>query len=486
MDLQQLDTISTLEQLHNRKMSSVESLTYFLERIERHNTAVNAVVTKDIEQAMAKAKAADEARANGESIGRLHGLPMTIKDTFEVVGMTATAGANSLKYHHPNQDSVVARRLQDAGAIIFGKTNTPPYAMDVQTYNDLFGVTNNPWNLAHTAGGSSGGSAAALAAGFTTLEMGSDIGGSIRTPAHFCGVYGHKPTHGVVPMHGHIPGPLGTKGHPDLAVAGPLGRSAKDLALGLSLIAGSDSLNATGWQLKLPKPRHHKLSDFRIAVWLDDENCSVDSEVIQVLETAVSTLITVGAQIKEAKPAELNEILGIYYTLLASFTGASLPKSVYQQYAEVKNDLASYQAKFDLPDAFLTHVAGRTASHRQWLGANEKRAKMQYQLQAFFNEFDVLLTPVTPMAAPLHNNEGSMEARKVLINGEKRPYVDHFPWIALATMAGLPATSAPIGFTKSGLPVNIQIIGPYLEDYTPIKFAELLAKTHGGAKFPNL
>ncbi len=486
MDLNHIDTVTLLNMREEGSISSVELLTHFLDRIEKHNTAVNAVVTLNIDQAMEKAKAADEATARGESWGKLHGLPMTIKDTFEVIGMKATAGATELADYYPTAETGVVEKLHQAGAIIFGKTNTPPFAMDVQSYNELFGVTHNPWHGDHTAGGSSGGSAAALASGFTTLEMGSDIGGSIRTPAHFCGVYGHKPTHNIVSLHGHIPGPPGTKGQPDLAVGGPLGLSANDLALGLSVVAGPDPLHRVGWQLRLPQPRHQKLSDFRVAVWLDDEVCPVDKEMLGVFETAVSSLESTGAKVKRTRPAEMKEILAIYYTLLASFTGAGIPKPIYEHYASVKKDLKAYQEKYDLPVEFLTHVAGRTASHRQWLGANEQRAKMQYRLRDFFKEYDVLLTPVTPMTAPPHNSEGPMEARQIVINGQKRPYVDHFPWIALATMAGLPATSAPVGFTKAGLPVNLQIIGPFLEDYTTIKFAELLSEKHGGAVFPKL
>ena len=485
-NLHEKNTIELVDMLRSKQVSSVELLQHFVSRIEQYDTAVNAIVATDLDRAMTRAKAADDALARGESWGALHGLPMTIKDTYELVGMTTTAGARSMVDYRPTQDADAVRRLKDAGAIIFGKTNTPPYAMDVQTYNAMFGVTNNPWNLEHTSGGSSGGSAAAVAAGYSTIEVGSDIAGSIRTPAHYCGVYGHKPTHGIISLHGHIPGPPGTKSQPDLAVGGPIARSAEDLALGLSILAGADTLKSKGWQLHLPQPRHQSLKDYRVAVWLDDETCQVDVEMRTVLETAVSSLKDAGVNVTETKPVSMKGVLNIYYTLLASITGSSMPKGQYEALLGMKGDYSAIQAQYDLPGEYLVHIGGLVATHRQWLGANARRAKMQYQLEQFFEQFDVLLCPVTPTTAPVHNNKGQLEERKIIINGQKRPYVDQFPWIALATMAGLPATSAPVGISSNGLPVNMQIIGPYLEDYTPIKFAELLAVAHDGIQYPDM
>lgn len=477
IELNGLDTIDLVEAIQARDVSAVELLTHVQERVERLNPTINAMVQVDFEAAMARAKSADFDLANGKSWGALHGLPITLKDCWQVAGFRATAGAVELRNYRPKTNAPTVQKLLDAGAIIYGKTNTPPFAMDVQTYNDLFGVTNNPYNHAHTSGGSSGGSAAAVAAGFTTLEVGSDIGGSIRTPAHYCGVYGHKPTHNLISLQGHIPGLPGTKGIPDLSVAGPITKSARDLGLALDLLAAPDPLHEIGWQLKLPPSRHQQLNDFRVAVWFDDETCCVDAESVAMLESVAETLQHAGATVVEAKPASLSSILAIYYTLLASFTGAGLPKSQYNHYMKLKEDLPAYQAKYGLPMSFMTHVSGRTATHRQWLGANERRAKFQYKFKTFFEEYDVLLTPVTFTSAPLHNYTiRNMEKRRMMVNGEERAYVEQFPWIALATMTGFPATSAPIGLTKAGLPVNVQIIGSYLEDHTTIKFAELLAE----------
>ncbi|HET8707899.1 MAG TPA: amidase family protein, partial [Pseudomonadales bacterium] len=230
---------SLLQAMQDGALSSRQLLELYIKRIEQKNAEINAVVATDLEAARKRADAADAARANGELWGPLHGLPMTIKDTYEVPGMPCTAGAPMYRNHQPSRAAVAVQKLIDAGAIIFGKTNVPLFASDLQSYNKIYGTTNNPWNKALTPGGSSGGAAAALAAGFTAAELGSDIGGSIRTPAHFCGVYGHKVTHGIISMRGHVPGPPGTLGEPDLAVAGPMARAAGDLALLLDVVAGA-------------------------------------------------------------------------------------------------------------------------------------------------------------------------------------------------------------------------------------------------------
>ena len=487
MDLQKLDTTECLQLLNNGEISSTELLNLFVEQMDAHNPTINAVIETDLDAAMARAKAADEARANGENWGSLHGLPMTIKDTFEVVGMRTTAGAASLKDHRPKTNAAAVQKLIDAGAIVWGKTNTPPYAMDIQTYNDLHGVTNNPWDVSRTCGGSSGGSAAALAAGFTTLELGSDIGGSIRTPANFCGVYGHKPTHGIVSLHGQIPGPPGTKSHPDLAVGGPMGRSAGDLAIALDILAGPEPLAATGWKLELPTARHTKLADFRVGIWLDDKDCPVDSEIVGMLQATADALSNAGATISETKPAGHKEILSIYYFLLSAITGSSFPSQIYQMFANMDDDgVTAYLEANRLPELYRAQVKGRAATHRQWLGANERRARLQYRCKDFFNDIDVLLMPITPNVAPPHDNKTLMDSRRIMIDGVDRPYVDQFPWIGLATVAGLPATAVPIGRTKAGMPVGLQVVGPYLEDKTTLEFAKLLAEVIGGFEAPNL
>ena len=227
-----------IQALKNGSLTSTELTAALLQRIREHNPQINAVVTLDESQALTRAAEADSALARGESTGPLHGLPLTLKDTWEVAGMACTAGAPALKDHIPKRHADIVKKLEEAGAIILGKTNVPTYATDIQSYNKLFGVTRNPHNPEHTPGGSSGGAAAALASGMTPLEVGSDLAGSIRIPAHFCGVFGHKPSRTLVSFRGHIPGPPGTESQPDLAEGGPMARTAADLALLLQVIAG--------------------------------------------------------------------------------------------------------------------------------------------------------------------------------------------------------------------------------------------------------
>ena len=245
IDLDTATASQAVTALAEGSLGSAELLEAHLARIERDNGAVNAVVAFDVERARARAARADEDHAAGRSWGPLHGLPMTIKDAFETEGLTTTSGAPELADHVPARDADAVARLKSAGAIVFAKTNLPLYAGDMQTYNQLFGRTNNPWDLTRTPGGSSGGAAAALATGMTLLELGSDIGGSIRNPSHCCGTYGHKPTWGLVSQRGHIPGPPGTMAPADLNVVGPMGRSVQDLVLGLDVL-GVDAFGLPG------------------------------------------------------------------------------------------------------------------------------------------------------------------------------------------------------------------------------------------------
>jgi amidase len=256
------------EAIRRREISSRELLDHYLARVERLNPPLNAVVTVDVEGARRAADAADKALARGGASGPLHGVPMTIKDTYETAGMRTTCGFEPWSDHHPEGDAEPVRRLREAGAVVFGKTNTPTLAGDWQTHNPIFGVTNNPWSREHTTGGSSGGAAAAVAAGLTALELGSDIGGSIRVPSSWCGVCGHKPTWGVVPQHGHLPPPPGTLAETDLGVMGPIARTVDDLELALDIVAGPHGHDAVGWRLELPPARATALRELRLAAWL--------------------------------------------------------------------------------------------------------------------------------------------------------------------------------------------------------------------------
>ncbi|MGH7897682.1 MAG: amidase family protein, partial [Candidatus Binatia bacterium] len=354
--------------LRRREVGSRELLDHYLDRVERLNPALNAIVTLDVERARRRADEADRALARGEARGPLHGLPMTVKDTFETAGLRTTAGAPVLSEHVPATDATAVARLGAAGAVIFGKTNTPLFAGDAQTYNAIFGVTNNPWDRTRSPGGSSGGSAAAVAAGLTSVELGSDIGGSIRNPAHYSGVYGLKPTHGLIPTRGHIPGPPGTLAEVDLGVMGPLARSAGDLEALLDVLAGPDEAQAIAWRLELPPPRRRALRDYRVAAWFDDPFCPVDSEVRGRLEATAEALAKAGARVDDrARPiGDLRSVYRCYETLLWPIMSAGVP-------AEEFEELAKHAAEVSPADESPTATFARAATvrHRQWLGANE-------------------------------------------------------------------------------------------------------------------
>ncbi len=469
--------------LRARQVTSVELLERYRERVARLNPAINAVIATDFDAARERARQADAALARGESWGPLHGLPMTIKDSLEVAGMPTVCGAPALKNHLPKQTAPAVRRLIDAGAIVFGKTNTPFFASDVQTYNAVFGTTRNPWNLERTPGGSSGGAAAALAAGLTALEFGSDVGGSIRTPAHFCGVYGHKPSSGLVSTRGHIPGPPGTVGEADLVVVGPLARSAEDLELALRICAGPVAPAATGWRVELPAPRRAALNEYRVLAWLDDPACPVDGGVRAQLEGAVEKLGAAGVKVTTgAPPFALTELHELYFTLLCAIFGAGLPEKLYRR-ARLTGMIASWfgRDRVDTLPGFLRRVA---PSHRDWLKAHEKRERLRLKFEELFRNHDVLLMPVARIAAPPHLQEGSPYSRHIRVNGRDEPYATQFTWIGPATLAGLPATAAPIGLTGEGLPVGMQIVGAHLHDLTTIDFARRMTAVTGGFRAP--
>ena len=466
-----------LAALRSREVSSRELLDLYLARIERLNAPVNAVVTLDVERAQKAADAADTATARGESLGALHGLPMTIKDTLETAGLRTTAGATMLASHVPIRDSVVVERVRAAGAIIFGKTNTPTFASDVQTYNPVFGVTRNPYDLTRSSGGSSGGSAVAMALGFAGAEIGSDIGGSIRNPAHYCGIYGHKPTHGIVPSRGHLPPPPGGLGDYDLGVMGPITRSAEDLGLMLDVLAGPDEGPATAWRLDLPRARRRSLREYRVAAWLDDPFCPVDADVLALGEATVAALRKAGVQVNEqARPVpDLGAVHRGYEKLLWPILSGGMSADEARELARMS------EAATPTDMSELTRFARAvTIRHRDWLGVDEERQQLRARWAEFFKGYDVLLCPITPTAALPHNNEGTILSRSIRVNGIERPYTDQVVWAGLVTMALLPSTLAPVGRTPSGLPVGLQIVGPYLEDRTTIDFAARLAGVIGG------
>jgi amidase len=462
--------------IRRREVSSRELLEIYLSRIEKHNPALNAVVTLDAERARTRAAEADAALARGESWGPLHGLPITVKDSFETAGVRTTSGSPTLSGHVPATDADAVKRLRGAGAVIFGKTNLPVFAGDFQSYNPVFGTTNNPWDTTRTPGGSSGGAAAALASGLTALELGSDIGGSIRTPCHWNGVFGHKPTFGIIPIRGHIPGPPGMLSEVDLGVAGPMARSAGDLELALDILAGPTDERAIAWSFALPRPRHGDLRSYRVAAWLDDPGFPVDTQVGDSLRDTLKALRGAGVRVDEsARPFEsLREVFELYQGLLWGAMISGYPDEVFDAFVRHAQAYPADQS------AFGSMARGGTQRFRDWARANEARVQLRARFAAFFRDFDVLLLPVNPVPAIPHDHSEPMFARSIRLNGGERPYMDILAWISPATLCYNPATVAPVGRTRSGLPVGVQIVGPYLEDRTTIDFARRVGELCGG------
>ena len=471
-DIAQQSATTLAAMLRAGKIGCVELLEHFLARLERLNPALNAVIATDIDRAMANADAADEARANGNFLGPLHGLPITIKDALAVPGMPCTSGAPEFADYRPKEPAVAVARLAEAGAIIFGKTNVPLYCGDLQSYNEIYGTTNNPWDLAHTPGGSSGGAAAAVAAGLTAFEYGSDIGGSIRTPAHFCGVFGHKPSWDIVPTRGHIPGPPGTVGVSDINVVGPLARHPQDLRLALELTMGSDPVLGPVRRPALLDSHKKKPADFRIAVWADDQNCPVAREISDAISAVADRLVRAGARVNDTARPDIDtaQAFGLYAQLLMGVIATGFPETTLAAFREVAASAASDDFSFTTRSAI-----GAVQSHRQWLSANERRQKLRAKWAAFFNDYDLLLCPVTPTAAIAHDHRPVGE-RDITVNGDKLPYMQQTFWAGLVGMAYLPSTVVPLGRTAEGLPFGMQIVGPFCGDLRTIDFAELLCR----------
>jgi len=457
--------------IRRRKLGCLEVLDLYLARMERFNGKLNAIVVTDVDGARRRARQADAALRKGKPWGPLHGVPMTIKESYDVAGMPTTWGLPALKDNVAPRNALAVDRLLAAGVVLFGKTNVPAWLADYQSYNDVYGTTNNPWDVTRSPGGSSGGSAAALAAGLTGLEAGSDIGSSIRNPAHYCGVFGHKPTFGIVPPRGQaLPGRVAQG---DISVIGPMARSAEDLAIGLSVMADPDEIDGAGLRLALPAPRRKALREFKVAVMLDDPAAEVDREVQARLQALADFLGKRKVKVSlTARPAfDTAEAHRTYIFLLRAATAGRQTAEEFARNAEITRGLAPDDQRY-----YAWTMRANTASHRDWLAANETRHKMRWRWAEFFREWDLLLCPVASSAAFPHDHAGERHERMITVNGKRVPCVDQLFWAGYGGMAYLPATVAPAGFTPAGLPVGVQIIGPQYGDRTCIEFARLLER----------
>jgi amidase len=465
-----------------REISSRELVDAAIARIEAVDPKVNAVVVRDFDRARDAATAADAALARGETKPLL-GLPMTVKEQFNVAGLPTTWGNPDAKGWQPQADALVVQRLKAAGAIILGKTNVPLMLSDWQSYNAIYGTTNNPWDLGRTPGGSSGGAAAALAAGYVPLELGSDIGGSLRAPAHYCGVFSHKPSLDLVPMRGA--GPPRTPAVPggdNLAVLGPMARTAQDLALELFVVAGPDELwDGIGYQLALPPPRHETLAEFRVLVLDEHPLCPTSHIVASALDTLAGQLGNAGCRMRRPDRTlpDLAFLTRNYVELLAADEEMTPDERARIQAAAVA---------IPPDDNRLTasYIRGATMPHPAVTRAGYIRRALRARWQALFSDVDVIICPPMPTPAFRHDHS-PQRTRKLEINGKTVDYVDQIVWPSLATNCALPATTMPLARTEDGLPIGVQIIGPYLNDRTTIAFAGLVEREFGGfVRPPNL
>lgn len=461
-----------------RQVSAVELAEDTIARIEAHDGAVNAVCVGDFDRALTAARAADAALAAGERRPLL-GIPMTVKESFNIASLPTTWGFPPMKDFVPPEDALAVTRCKAAGAVVLGKTNVPLGLGDFQSYNDIYGTTANPWDLGRTPGGSSGGSSAALAAGYGPLSLGSDIGGSLRAPAHFCGVYAHKPSLGLVAARGHTPpGAPALPRESDLAVVGPMARSATDLSLLLDVIAGPDPLDAgIAYRLELPPARHAALKGFRLLVLDTHPLLPSAASVRDAIAKLAQGLAAAGAAVAYETPLlpDLAETGRLYLRLLRAFLGFTVPPDVYERF----RDAAAKLAPEDISPA-AENLRGWAATHRDWLTDDAKRIRLKAQWAALFRAFDAVICPVMPTPAFPHDHSGRADERRITIDGAEHPYIDQLIWAGVATAPGLPATAVPLGLSPEGLPIGAQIIGPWLEDRTPLVLAELIEREFGG------
>jgi amidase len=468
--------------LQSRKISAIELVDRAIARIEALDGKFNAVVVRDFDRARAAAKNADAAIARGD--GRpLLGIPMTVKECFNVAGLVTTWGILGTEGNRVDFDSVAVARLKAAGAIILGKTNVPTMLMDWQSYNPIHGTTNNPWDMTRTPGGSSGGAAAALAAGFVPLELGSDLGGSLRVPAHCCGIFAHKPTYGIVPMSNMSPPGatnVAVSAPVDLAVIGPMARSAADLSLALDVVAGPDQRDAVGYKLDPPRARHTRLADFRVLLLDTHPLVPTEPTVRAAFGALASKLEKAGCKVDRASPLlpDLTQVAATFTELLMSFVGADMPEADYKGARTAVEALPP-----DAPAIQTAHMRGLTLSHRDWIQTDRRRAAIAGQWRAFFQQYDIVLCPVMPNVAFPHDHRPMMQ-RGIDIDGKTMPYGLQGVWAGPANVSGQPATAMPIGLSPEGLPIGMQIIGPYLEDRTTLEFARLVECEFGGFVAP--
>ncbi len=466
VDLAFLGAAELARMIQTREISARELLEYYLQRVDHYNPALNAIVADRREHARHVAARLD---STNHPTAPFHGVPMTIKESYNVAGTATTWGNPNWRDNIAEEDAEAVKKFADMGANLFGKTNVPLALADFQSYNDIYGTTRNPYDHSRVPGGSSGGSAAALAAGLTGLEAGSDIGGSIRNPAHFCGVFGHKPTWNLVWMRGHSP-PGDVRATPDISVIGPMARAAEDLDIAMRHLAGPDDIMARGYRLDLPTLDEDGVRRLRVAVWSDDTMCPVSGEVRKRVETVAAALRDLGAQVDEdARPEFTSEHSHETYERLLNATMAS--RMSEGDYASLKAHVDSLEASDTSRTARI--LRAQVSSFRDWGSANELRHKLRWKWHDFFQTYDVLVAPIMPTAAFPHD-QAPFSERVLHVDNEERPYFQQVFWAGLTGVSYLPSTVVPTGLNDQGLPIGVQLVAPEYGDLISIGVAKAL------------
>ncbi|HOO45001.1 MAG TPA: amidase [Deltaproteobacteria bacterium] len=468
------------------EVTSVQALEAYLDQISRYNEKINAVVTLDIEGAMLRARQADEALARGEVWGPLHGVPVTIKDNYATKGLLTTVGYPGLAEYVPDFDATVVARVRQAGAVIIGKTNLPQLAMDYQTCNPVFGATNNPWDLSRTPGGSTGGGAAAVASFMSALSFGNDLGGSIRIPSHFCGIYGIKPTENLVSKYGINPG--FPKAEYDsvhhLISCGPLARSIEDLKLCLRVIAGPDRKDEDVPDIPMLEPQKRDLGSLRIA-WMDDfGGIPVSQDTRNALKKFTKSLADKGCTVERTAPDDFNpeEIWDTYGRIMDMELGVYTPS-----WARFVSFLFGGSYRKEVP--FLRLVF--PIKYEKYMTALTRRDSQVSSLEGFLAEWDVWLCPVTTTPAYRHIKPDRyfgpypLYDDPIMVDEEPVNYLmANGAYTTVFNLTGSPVVVIPIGSTGEGLPIGVQIVGKRWHDMELLEIAAMLDDAAGAYRRP--
>lgn len=441
VDLGSAGAADTAKAVRAGIISAQEACEAAIARIEHFDGKLNAVVVRDFDRALAAARQIDKTRQPFDARPLL-GVPMTVKESNDVAGLPTTWGMEAFKDLAIGADAVVVQRLKAAGAVILGKTNAPVALADWQTENPVYGRTLNPYDPTRSPGGSSGGAAVALATGMVPLEIGSDIGGSIRIPAHMCGVFGHKPTYGIVPTRGHgFPGTDGVDA--PLAVVGPMARSAGDLVLGMNVIAGPEE--GVGFRLDLPPARHKSLTEFRVLVLDTLPGTAADAETRDIISNLADSLSEAGVAVSDDESV--------------------LPRldTMHTTYVKMLNTVITRG----------TPGAEPMDAH-EWMELVDEQMRVTRAWRAMFDDHDIVIAPAFGTPAFPYQADPNWGNRTLMIDGQAQPYGAQLAWAGLATFPGLPSTCVPVAKSTTGLPIGLQLIGAPYGDWTTLGLAQLM------------